>query len=75
METTDAKEKPVLSVHLEPEGKDLELERVKTVRQLFQVLGIQEETALVARDGKLLTPDRHLYSGQHILVRKVTSRG
>lgn len=62
-------------VFLEPEGKELSMRRPKMVWQLLKMLDLEEETALVARDGKLLTPDRHIWPGDHILVRIVASRG
>ncbi len=62
-------------VLLQPEDKKLQLPRQKTARQLLAFLGLREETALVARDGELLTPDRRIYADDEILVRKVTSSG
>ncbi len=62
-------------VRVQPEDKVLELPRPKTARQLLAALGLREESALVARDGELLTPDRRIYGGQSLLVRKVTSAG
>ena len=49
--------------------------RPKTSRQLLAALGLAEETALVAREGQLLTPDRHIWPGDNLLVRKVASSG
>ncbi len=66
---------PTVNVRLQPEEKHLELPRPKTARQLLQALGLQEETALVARNGILLTPDVRIYNGDELLVRKVTSSG
>lgn len=60
---------------VEPEGETRNFPRPKTARQLLQALGLPEETALVARDGKLLTPDRQIWAGDKIMVRKVGSRG
>ena len=62
-------------VLLQPEEKHLSLPRPKTSRQLLAALGLAEETALVARDGQLLTPDRHIWPGDEVLVRKVASSG
>ena len=62
-------------VLLQPEEKYLSLPRPKTSRQLLAALGLAEETALVARDGQLLTPDRRIWPGDQVLVRKVTSSG
>ncbi|MBQ7606692.1 MAG: hypothetical protein IJU76_01740 [Desulfovibrionaceae bacterium] len=64
-----------ITVRLEPGDTERTMRRVKTVRQLFQALDIAEETALVVRDGKLLTPDRSIQPDDVILVRKVASRG
>lgn len=66
---------PRLRIILQPENKILLIPRVKTVSQLLDVLHIAVETALVVRDGQLLTYDRHLYPNEEILVRKVSSRG
>lgn len=65
----------MVSVRLEPEGVVQEMPRPKTAGQLLTALGLAEETALVARDGKLLTPDRSLWPGDELLVRKAGSRG
>lgn len=64
-----------ISVLLQPGDKHLTLPRPKTARQLLAALGLREETALVARGGELLTPDRGIYPGEEILVRKVASSG
>ncbi len=66
---------PTVTVLLQPEEKHMELPRPKTVRQLLQALSLREETALVARNGTLLTPDLRIYNGDELLVRKVTSSG
>ena len=66
---------PTISVLLQPEEKELILPRPKNVQQLLKTLGLGSCAALVARDGELLTPDRAVYSGNHILVRKVISSG
>ncbi len=65
----------VVHVLLQPEDKHLEIPKVKTARQLLAALSLREETALVARGDELLTPDRHIWPGDQILVRKVTSSG
>ncbi|MDD4701017.1 MAG: hypothetical protein PHI96_02235 [Desulfovibrio sp.] len=62
-------------VLLQPEEKHLSLPRPKTSRQLLAALGLAEETALVARSGQLLTPDRHIWPDDEVLVRKVASSG
>ncbi len=66
---------PIIHILLQPEDKKIQLPRKKTVKQLLSFLNIPEETALVARDGELLTPDRRIFTGDEILVRKVTSAG
>ena len=64
-----------ISVLVQPEEKHLSMPRPKTSRQLLAALGLAEETALVAREGQLLTPDRHIWPGDNLLVRKVASSG
>lgn len=66
-----------LRVMLQPEERELELPRAgaKNVARLLETLGLRRGTAIVARDGVLLTPDVPLYPGQNILVRKVMSSG
>ena len=64
-----------VKVLLQPEEKHLSLPRPKTSRQLLAALGLAEETALVAREGQLLTPDRHIWPEDDLLVRKVASSG
>lgn len=65
----------VVTVLLQPEDITLTLPRPKTARQLLHALSLREETALIAREGELLTPDRRIYPGDSLLVRKVTSSG
>ena len=64
-----------VTVLVQPEEKYLSLPRPKTSRQLLAALGLAEETALVAREGQLLTPDRHIWPNDTLLVRKVASSG
>lgn len=64
-----------VTVLMQPEEKHLSLPRPKTSRQLLAALGLAEETALVARNGQLLTPDRHIWPNDELLVRKVASSG
>lgn len=64
-----------IRVWLEPPGKCLSMPRPKTVSQLLQALDLREETALVARQGNLLTPDRRIWPDDELLVRIVASRG
>lgn len=65
----------VVTVLLQPEERRFSLRRPKTVRRLLDALGLMEETALVARGGELLTPDRRIWPGDELLVRVVTSAG
>ncbi len=64
-------------VHLQPEEKILEIPRHKarTVKRLFDYLGIKLCTAIVVRNETLLTPDLPLFSGDKLLVRKIQSTG
>lgn len=64
-----------VTVLVQPEEKYLSLPRPKTSRQLLAALGLAEETALVARNGQLLTPDRRIWPNDDLLVRKVASSG
>ncbi len=64
-----------ITVTLQPQDIRLCLHRPKTARQLLAALGLAEETALVARNGELLTPDCHIWPNEDILVRKVASSG
>ncbi|MCR4666259.1 MAG: hypothetical protein K5657_03085 [Desulfovibrio sp.] len=66
---------PRLYILLQPEEKYFSLPRVKTVWQLLKKLALPEESALVIRNGTLLTPDLHLQANDEIIVRKVSSRG
>lgn len=66
---------PTISVLLQPEERLLNIPRPKTARQLLEALGLMEETALVARNGELLTPDRRIWPGDELLVRVVASSG
>lgn len=67
----------MVTILLQPEEKEVMFPRfkVKNVQNLLKVLGIHPYTALVARGRELLTPDRPILDGDHILVRKVTSSG
>lgn len=49
--------------------------KAKNVARLLAALNLRQGTAIVARDGVLLTPDVPLYPGQSVLVRKVMSSG
>ena len=76
-QTGDSSDPPLVTVRLQPEERIVDLPRrsVKNVRRLLETLDIRPCTALVARDGDLLTPDREILPGDHLLVRKVTSSG
>ncbi|MSS29133.1 hypothetical protein FYJ44_14120 [Desulfovibrio sp. PG-178-WT-4] len=64
-----------VTVLVQPEESRLSLPRPKTARQLLEALGLAEESALVARQGELLTPDRRIWPDDDLLVRKVASSG
>ena len=66
-----------VTVQLPPGRSEFELPRAraKNVARLLEELGLRQGTAIVARDGILLTPDVPLYPGQTLLVRKVMSSG
>ena len=65
----------IIYLIIEPGGKMRTLERPKTASQLLAALNLEEETALVIREGALLTPDRRIWPGQSIRVRLTGSRG
>lgn len=67
--------RPPVVVLLQPEEKEIELPKAKTARAVLSALGLRECTALVIRDGQLLTPDRAIAPGERLIVRKVTSSG
>ena len=66
-----------VTVQLQPGRSEFELPRAraKNVARLLEELGLRQGTAIVARDGILLTPEVPLYPGQTLLVRKVMSSG
>ena len=66
---------PTITVHLQPEEKKIEMYNPKTAKQLLNKLGLREESAIIIRNNKLLTPDVRIYDKDDILVRKVTSSG
>jgi Sulfur transfer protein involved in thiamine biosynthesis len=59
----------------EPTGGTITMPRPKTVTQLLHKLAIRPGTALVIRNGELLTPDRRIEPNDTITVRTVISRG
>ncbi|HCU69095.1 MAG TPA: hypothetical protein DGF30_07685 [Desulfomicrobium sp.] len=65
----------MITVRLEPENRELTVERARTVTQLLHSVGRKPGRALVIRDGGLLTPDLNLKDGDYIIVRDVGSRG
>lgn len=64
-----------IRVMVQPSGKVLSMPRAKTARQLLEALHLLEESALVIRDGELLTPDRRIWPEDEVIVRIVGSRG
>lgn len=64
-----------IQVLLQPEETAFSMPRPKTVLQLLHRLGIRPGTALVIREGRLLTPDRRIENGDAVTVRIVTSAG
>ena len=64
-----------ITVRIQPEEQVVTMPRVKTVLQLLKKLESRPGTALVARNGELLTPDREVLPNDELLVRKVTSSG
>ncbi|BAT71470.1 sulfur carrier protein [Thermosulfidibacter takaii ABI70S6] len=54
--------------------KQVPVEKIKLERCLLE-LGINPEDVLVLKDGKLLTEDKWLKSGDEIEVIEVVSRG
>ena len=69
------RKKAEITVRFEPSGKEETMPRVKTVLQLLNKLGVKRGTALVIRDGGLLTPDREILPDDVITVRTVVSQG
>ncbi len=66
---------PTITVILQPQEKIVSMQRPKTVMQLLNRLSIRRGTALVIRDGQLLTQDREIRPDDTITVRIVTSSG
>ncbi len=65
----------MITVIREPEGTTTTFAKVSSVRRLLNLLGERCTSALVIRDGELLTEDRLLKHGDTITVRTVRSRG
>lgn len=66
---------PEITVLLQPGDRQITMPRPKTVQQLLRKLEIKRCTALVIRDGILLTEDRAILPGDSITIRLVTSSG
>lgn len=64
-----------ITVRLQPREQLLTMPREKTVLQVLRKLGIRPATAIVVRDGGLLTPDREVLPDDTLLIRVVTSCG
>lgn len=56
-------------------GKTVEIEGPKRVREILKQLGVLENTVLVARGDELLTPDRTVQEGEEIELIPVISGG
>jgi len=65
----------MITIRREPGNETFTFERLNTVRQLLNRLGEKVNTVLVIRQGRLLTPDVRLQSGDEIVVRSVRSSG
>lgn len=65
----------IIYLELQPGNHRSVRPRQKTALQLLHSLDLAEETALVIRDGKLLTPDRQICAGDAICVCMTGSRG
>lgn len=64
-----------VTINIDPGDKTFTVPWPKTVRQLLKSLNLAEGAALVARDGKLLTPDRQIWPDDSIYIRVVISMG
>lgn len=65
----------MITVRIEPGGEEKTFERLNTVLQLLNRLGLRPTEALVIRDGRMLTPDLKLRRDDVITVRVVVSAG
>ena len=65
----------MITVNLEPDGKQIELYNTRSVLAVLNKLQLRPTMAIVARGDELLTSDRMLQNGDVLLVRKVTSAG
>ncbi|WP_092062035.1 ubiquitin family protein [Desulfonauticus submarinus] len=64
-----------MKIIIEPENKEVELKKIKSVRALLNKLNLYPNQALIIRNKELLTPDEKLFPNDTIIVRKVASRG
>lgn len=65
----------MIVITMEPQGETVAFDRLNTVQQLLNRLGLGRNDALVIRGGRLLTPDVKLGRDDEIVVRPVGSRG
>ncbi|SDN26013.1 sulfur carrier protein [Desulfonauticus submarinus] len=65
----------IMKIIIEPENKEVELKKIKSVRALLNKLNLYPNQALIIRNKELLTPDEKLFPNDTIIVRKVASRG
>lgn len=65
----------MINVTIQPDGESVTFDRLNTVQQLLNRLGLGRNDALVIREGRLLTPDIKLGRRDEIVVRLVGSRG
>lgn len=65
----------MITIRLEPEGREMQFPKMNTVLQLLGKLGLARNSVLVIRNNELLTPDRRLEPGDRIVLRCVASRG
>ena len=65
----------MITVTVEPDGETVTFQRLNTVRQLLNKLGLGRNDALVIRQGMLLTEDVKIGRDETIVVRLVGSRG
>ncbi len=64
-----------VKVRLTPQGRELEIQRVKRVADLLAHLEIAPGTVLVIRGDSLLTDDARLFRTDEIELRSVVSGG
>lgn len=66
-----------MEIFIKPDQKAIQVDGVKTVRELIKKLGFREEEILVIETNskRLLTPDEKLSPEWRIEIRKVISGG